>query len=358
MVKNEDILKPLIFLDIFDYPPTTMEIWRFLGVEAELHSVVISNEAAKSEKSIKEDYNNLMKNQIATDKVVARRIEADSLLRSATLGMTEKNGFYFLNNGEKLIEKRRDFFKLSEKKFKVAQKAARILRFVPGVKMAAICNNFYYTKDSDIDFFIIIEKNRMWLARALATIALHIFRLRRHGKKIADRICLSFYITEDNLNLESLTLKKSDDKSVDDPYFCYWLGFLQPIYDIGGIYEKFWQVNFWIKNFFPNIFPNETNETKKIKDNFFSVFWKKINSVWFGGFVGNFLERVARKIQLSKMSNRRSPLRETGGETTHPREGNVGVVISDNILKFHENDRREYFREQLKIKSARLMEKN
>ncbi len=362
MAKQEDILKSLIFLDIFDYPSTAMEVWRFLGVRAELSDFVIPNEAERREESVVTDYNCLTDNLISKDKVVAHIIEIDLLL---ALGMTNKNGFYFLNGRDDLLEKRRKFFYLAERKFKIAQKAARILRFIPGVKLSAVCNNFYYHPESDIDFFIIIQKNRMWLARALATIVLHLFRLRRHGKKIADRICLSFYITDDNLNLENLTLKKfnnknnfgdsrvgadslptgqagsqaRNDKEIDDPYFCYWLAFLEPIYDAGGVYEKFWQANSWIKKIFPNIFPNITNQTKMVKDNFFSGIFKRINFWWFNSFIGGLLEFLAKKIQLKKMSLRQS---------------NFGVIISDKILKFHENDKREYFREQLRIKREEL----
>jgi hypothetical protein len=300
MVSQEDIIKTLLFLDIFDYPPTAMEIWRFLPAPAESGETI--------------------------EKL------------SSQEGFQQKNGFYFLPGREELIEKRREFDYLAEKKFKIAKRAAWLLHFIPGIKMVAVCNNFYYRPQSDIDFFIIIKQGRMWLSRALATAVLHLFRLRRYGKKIADRICLSFYITEDNFNLEKIALRSADAADIDDPYLAYWLAFLKPIYG-QGCYNEFWRANLWLKNYFPNILPIIAERTKVVEDNWLSGFKKKANSWWFDSFVGDYLEALTKKLQRKKMSARRS---------------GPGVVIADNILKFHENDRREEFRNQLQIKNYKL----
>jgi hypothetical protein len=300
MVSQEDIIKPLLFLDIFDYPPTAMEIWRFLPVQAELGEVI------------------------------------ESLPQLG--GVSVKNGFYFLPGREEIVEKRREFNYLSEKKFKIAERAAWLIHFIPTVKMAAVCNNFYYREQSDIDFFIIAEKKRMWLTRLLVTALLHLFRLRRHDQKIADRICLSFYITEDALNLSGIALQP------DDPYLYYWLGFLEPVYG-QECYNEFWAANDWLKKYFPNILRKETNPSRLVKDGFVSRAKKGTAKLIFGGWLGDFVEKSSRWVQLKKISaNTASAARFNDGR----------VIISDTMLKFHENDRRKEFRNQLKVKNEKL----
>ena len=317
--KNDDLRRAvrevLCFLDIFDYPPTALELWRLLGVKAELVELLKILPLYKGELE-----------------GVDRCFGQDPTQPPFVKGRSQNSGFYFLPGREELIAKRSEFFHLAEKKYRIARRAADILKFVPGIKMVAVCNNFYYKPESDIDFFIIVKKGRLWLTRFLATAALHFFRLRRHGSKIADRICLSFYITDDNLNLEEITLKP------DDPYFNYWLAFLQPIYGLDA-YRRFWEANFWLKERMPNVFPNITNRTKIVEDSWLSVFLKRFDFWWFDSFFGGKLEELAKKIQFSRMSKKPS---------------GSGVVISDKILKFHENDRRSEFREKLKEKKEKI----
>ncbi|MDD5527378.1 MAG: hypothetical protein PHO56_00155 [Patescibacteria group bacterium] len=333
MIKQRDIIKSLIFLDIFDYPLTAMEIWRFLPVRAELGETVniLSSFVIPTEARLARSGGIPF---VPPESAIGEKRDPSASAAAAyARDDKEKNGFYFLSGREELIEKRREFVSLAESKFKIAKRAAWLLHFIPGVKMIALCNNFYYRPESDIDFFIVLEQGRMWLGRALVTAALHLFRLRRHGKKIANRICLSFYITEDNLNLEKIALKSAKDgepAAVADPYLAYWLAFLKPIYG-QECYDLFWQANVWLNNYFPNILPIVANQTKIVKDNRLAALEKKINSWWFDSFIGACLETLARKIQMKKMSGRRS---------------GPGVIIADNILKFHENDRREFFREE------------
>jgi hypothetical protein len=349
MVRQEDIIKPLIFLDIFDYPPTAMELWRFLPMPAELG-------------------------------------EISPLLPKEGFG--GGYGFYFLSGHEALVEKRREFFYLSEKKFKIAKRAAWLLRFIPSVKMIALCNNFYYRPESDIDFFIIAAPGRLWLTRFFATIILDLFCLRARGKKTADRICLSFYLSEDNLNLENIALKNGggaivpegcgthcasredsqigchrpspssgnwnlalwhpqevrNDKEIDDPYLSYWLAFLELIYG-QECYNKFWQANSWLKNIFPNIQPRQPVSRRRIEDNFLSLGIKKIKSIWFYGALGDAMEKITKKIQWHKLSPKIKEMAASGG---------TQVIINDQMLKFHENDRREFFKEELRKRANKF----
>lgn len=351
MISREDIIKPLVFLDMFDYPPTAIEVWRFLGVRAELREVmdalyanVISKESrvlGTTEKSLIDD------NQVKGFLADARNDNGDAKQMNPGLrrddAETEKGdtGFYFLpgpfgsagstrlttgqGRRDVLVEKRRDFFHLSERKFKIAQRAAWLLHFIPSIKMIAVCNNFYYREQSDIDFFIITAANRLWFTRFFATIILDIFGLRARGEKTADKVCLSFYLSEDGLNLENVILKP------DDPYLAYWLVFLEPIYG-QECYNKFWEANGWIKKIFPNIFPKMPVPRRRVGMDAkqLPVFLPLKRFV-------DWLERMLQKVQWWKIP---AHVKEMAALNDNR------VVINESMLKFHENDRREYFRDK------------
>lgn len=289
------ILTSLAFFDIFDYPMTPLELWQYSDVKCKLEDVFLC-------------------------------------LQSGELkgGVESKNGFYFFKGREEIVEKRMRQYNLVDQKFKIAIRAIKFLRFLNGVRMIAVCNNFSYSEGSDIDLFIIIRKGRMWLTRFLITILVHLLGVRRHGQKVANRICLSFYITDDNLNLEKITLPQ-------DPYFYNWLIDLIPVYD-DGVYAEFWQENSWLLDEKPNAQKKIVSTRRRIKDSSFSDFWKSINLWWFDSFIGNLLEKLTKILQKKKMSHNLNSLAQ---------ENDSRVIISDQMLKFHEGDRREEYRREM-----------
>ena len=266
------IIDVIAFFDLFNCPLTVFEIWKYLNLKQEtiysISKILDSNEL-----------NNII---------------------------SQKNGFYFLVGKEKIVKLRINEYNLSCEKFKIGLKAAQKLRYINGVKMVAICNNIFYKKESDIDFFIITSPNRIWLTRLLVTLIIHFYGLRRYDKKIADKICLSFYISENKMNLKDITLKS-------DPYFYIWLANLYPLYissqssaerlrrERFDCYKIFLMENSWIKKYLPNIFNKKTSYLRSVSDNIFSIMLKKINNLWFSGMMGNFLEKKVKKAQLKKM---------------------------------------------------------
>ena len=154
---EQSILFTISYFDVFEYPLTSFEVWRYLfAYKADLVRVILT---------------------------------LDELIRQGKIEM--KNGFYFLPERSNLLEKRQDKYDISEKFWRRAITATRILSYLPFIKMISIVNSlafFNCDKDSDIDFFIITERNKIWTARALSSVLLHILGLRRHGKKVAKRI--------------------------------------------------------------------------------------------------------------------------------------------------------------------------
>ena len=378
MITREDVIKPLIFLDIFDYPPTATEVWRFLGVQAELGEVVEAIsinrhprvggdpgfEATKLDSRLRGNDNGPCHAAVSRQGTAT----SDEAFLSQSAGrdcdMAKKRPFDYAGSTRLTTgQGRREFNYLSEKKFKIAKRAAWLLHFIPSIKMIAVCNNFYYREKSDIDFFIITAANRLWLTRFFATIILDIFGLRARGKKTADKICLSFYLSENSLNLESVVLKP------DDPYFCYWLAFLEPIYG-QGCYNKFWEANAWLKNIFPNIEAKRPVARRCVgRDQLYYLQLRAgqvVNQPTLSGTKPTLprdashsrgfgicdhprrgmLEKIAKKIQWWKISPHVKEMAALGDNR---------VVINDAMLKFHENDRREEFKKKFNDKISEFI---
>ncbi len=273
------------------------------------------------------------------------------------LNLNSKYGYYFLPGREAIVEERRRKLLISEQKLKIARRAAKIIKSVPFLRAVFVCNSTgaeQANEDSDIDFFIVTEKNRIWITRLLVTFLLELFRLRRSGKHIKNKVCLSFYVTVYNLDLANFRVAD------DDVHFAYWLNQMLPIFDPEDYYLKFLHVNLWTKTYLPNAEPKQTSSyLLKIPESRFGKLWKKIWEKMWEGSYGDLINSQAKKIQLAKMSRSRSASRsrmldfaeaksaKSSGNMIHQGE-DKGVVISDGVLKFHEKDARIDYLEKWK----------
>ena len=303
---ENSIRKTLAYFDIFDHPLTKEELFCRLNSHNKKNNIGFVDFILKLKK---------IKNK--KDECI----------------FEYKNGYYFLPGREEIIDSRQRTIRLLERKMKIAKRGVRKLRYVPFIRGIFICNTVASastTDNSDIDVFIVVKKNRIWLSRLLITLVLNFFDLRRTKKKIKDKICLSFYVADNNLNLSNICIEQPDI------YLMYWLDQLIPVYDPDDFREKILKKNNWAKKYLPNAFRkykllsrwkvDDTDFTKKIKNN--------LDKILRNNF-GIFLESQTKKLQKIKMNRNYSSIQN---------ESDSRVVISDNMLKFHENDRREYYK--------------
>lgn len=300
---SEAIARTIAFFDIFDFPLTAFEIWLYLW-------------RPESEK------------EIAVSAVI-EILENDELLKKKT---GKKEGFYFLSGREEILEERRRRYNYADRKFRRARRAAKLFRFIPWIKMVALGNLIggrNLKKEGDIDLFIISEPGKIWLSRFWAAGLAALLGWRPRGAKTKDRICLSFFAAADSLKMESLLLK--EDGRLFDPYFCYWLAFLTPLYDPDNFYDKLIAENLWLKNFLPGWRPLFCQN---------KIFPPAL--VWRRGFtfiLGRGGELV-KKIQLKIMAK----------EIKELMNKDEAVVVNDQILKFHTNDKREEYKKRWREK--------
>lgn len=269
---QKNILNTIIFYDILNFPLTSFEIWsRLIGENKHSLGEII---------------------EILESAEIKNRIE-------------EYNGFYFLRGRKELVSQRIQNDKNSGVKFEIAEKASKWLRFVPFVRMIALTGTLAMKnceKDSDIDFFVVLEEKRIFTGRLLVTAMVHLLGHRRYGKKIRNRICLNYYITTGSLEIERKDLFASNEYS-----------FIYPIFDSRGFFYQFCEANFhWIKKFKPNWeIPKLAPSRYHIAETKFSRLIQKMleNLINFPG--GDRIETWLKCMQIARIE--RNPLTKKTG---------------------------------------------
>jgi hypothetical protein len=294
------IVRAIVFFDMFDYPLSANEIVSYLDCPATF-------------------------------------LEASKALENLPDNIQEKQGFYFLSGREGLLTERPKRFNFTAQKFKIAKRVTKVFRLVPYIELLAVSNiigSHNLRDQSDIDLFIITRPKRIWLTRLICAGLMKILNLRPNKKTKRNKICLSFYITTEQLNLEKLKI------SDNDWYFNYWLAGLVPLYDRGGVYEKLIKQNSWLERFLPNWRPYGPVGSREIKV-------RKCLSKFkmFGGRIMDRMEMVAKKWQLRILP---PELKELMNQDTR-------VIISDSIIKLYLVDRRAELSEKYQTRIKNLL---
>ncbi|MEA3449608.1 MAG: hypothetical protein U9Q85_01365 [Patescibacteria group bacterium] len=290
--KEASILKTLVFFDMFDFPLTAFELWQYSCIECDLGELIAV---------------------LDNSEYLKRKISV-------------KNIFYCLRDREEIISIRLARYHSSARKFKKAKSFIYLFRLFPWIEMIAMANVIgadNLRDESDIDLFIITSSKRIWITRFFCILITKLFNARPKPGKKRDKICLSFYVARDGLNLKNLML-------ADDVYFKHWLISLMPLLDRKNTYKKFIKKNFWIKKDFPNWEEVKTVENRKIK-NIKNIIYLEIFDLFFGG-----LDQTVKKLQLKLLAP----------ELKKKLNKDTSVVMSDQVLKMYSNDRRESYKKR------------
>jgi len=232
----------------------------------------------------------------------------------------EHDGAFSLQNTVEFWRDWQKKQKLRHAFFKKVRRTQAWLALCPFIKLIAVCNTLPLgdvREDSDIDLFVVTQKNRLFIARLGLTVLTSLLGVRRHGRKIRKRFCLSFYVTEEHLNLEGLALKPLD------LYLAYWVKTLEPITGDFHTYETFLRENAWIKALFATIQPKKRYFRKSsFLQQFVRGTMEKLlnHDLW---------ERKAQNHQLRRIREKAAQLSDASG-----------TVISETMLKFHDHDAR------------------
>lgn len=294
---QQSLLATLAYFDLFDYPLTLPELRRY---------------------------------RYRTDGVGGDIGMNDVLIALAETTAGERDGFYYLRGREAIVATRQRRYRMAEAKFAKARRAAAFLGRLPSVQMVAVCNSLAISnaaEQSDIDLFVVCRPGSLWTTRLLVVGLLHVFNLRPTDERSADTFCMSFFLSQDRLDISRLAL------APEDTYLRYWIASLVPLYDAGGVMEAFVAANGWIGDRLPEV----GRATGRKADSLDRSFRSRPSAL-------RPFEHWAKRRQMKRFPEE---LRTMANMDSR-------VVVSDDILKFHVNDRRAYYEGRFRAKLNEL----
>jgi hypothetical protein len=276
------ILRTTAYFSYFSYPLTSFEIWKWLLDPTLPYSYKEVCEALSGE--------------IVQDKI--RRV----------------GGFYGLGKVEEQVEDRAGRLLDALQKYASLRAYISYVSRIRAVRGIAICNSLAFhhtTQASDVDLFIVTEPGRTWTARFLTALPLMAMR-RRPGEGKRHPVCLSFFASESALALEGLRIGE------EDPYLAYWAVTLIPLLDRSLWQRKFFEDNRWVKEHLPNAYPVKRARAYRQERR--------------RALLPNILsEKLLRKVQEERFPKHIKAMMNV----------DTRVVVRDDMLKFHDRDRRE-----------------
>ncbi len=295
---EKSIIKTFAYFDIFNYPLTLSEVWKYLYCPQQTYTLL----------------------------EVKQTLENSEFLQSRLVRI---EGFYAIKGREHTYLLRKQNNNWADRKLAKAVKLARLYRYAPFIKMIAVCNSLAYSNakhDSDIDLFVITTHGKIWVARFWAVFWVRLFGLRPDDNKRKDTFCFSFFVDEDHLNINNIRLGQHDI------YLTYWLQQMLPIYDPEGFYQKLLTANHWYQKYVPNSYANQfVNEVKATR--FSKIFSSILAFIFDPPILGKFLRTLYRRFQASIIDRNMQSMVNI----------DTRIIVNDFMLKFHANDRRDFF---------------
>lgn len=300
---EKSILATLVYADVFERPLTAWEIFRY--------AIAVNK---------KEIYFHQVLEALDKSQFLSKRIE-------------QKNGLYFLNHRQPIIEQRMARQKIADQKWKKVKRVIKFLQVVPYIRLVAVSGSLALNNpkpESDIDLLIVTKASRIWTCRALATLFFQLIGQRRHDQLTKDRFCLNHYITDQSLALPAKSL-----------YNAQTYAHLVPVLDTDNLIRQFQQTNQWVKDYL-SFYPSTwQGYLKKIKASSWLVSIGRLREAILNNFFGDWLESFLKAIQINRIQ--KDPLTYKAGGR---------VVFNDQQLEFHpdspEKDILEKYNKQMK----------
>lgn len=246
----QEALKPILYADIFDYPLTFEEIYKFLEFKAS-----------------REELQQLL------NQAVARR------------EISVKDGFYSLVDRPDLVVKRRERWQAAQALWPKALEYGRWIASLPFVRMVAVTGSLAVENPrdniDDIDYLIVTSPGRLWLCRAM------IIMLVRLGHLRGVHLCPNYMLTEKLLYFED-----------DNLFIAREMLQMVPIYG-SPTYRAMRQLNNWVTDYLPQ--GTGLNLDKLDDDLAWPQFWLKRGGEFIlKGSLGDWLEKPLQSYQITK----------------------------------------------------------
>ncbi len=196
----QSVFHTLAYADVFDYPLTAPEVYRYLT----------------STKGTMEE--------------VTRALSDKSLF-------SQTGEYCTLRGREAIVETRKRRAQVAARLWRKAIRYGRIIASLPFVKIVAITGSLAMNnteEGKDIDYMIVTAPNRLWTCRALSLLVARIAKLEGVS------LCPNYLVTTNALELKERSL-----------YVAHELAQMIPLSGM-KMYNEFRQRNAWVEGYLPN----------------------------------------------------------------------------------------------------------
>lgn len=222
--------------------------------------------------------------------------------------LTQVDDFYVYGSDLDSVIKRLRGNRNAKKIMQKAQERALFISKFPFVKSVGVSGSLskgYYDNDSDIDFFVITQHNKLWICRTLLMLYKKIFLL--NSRKY---FCVNYFISDQQLEIEEKNRFTATE--------------LKTLIPMQGkqVFEKFYQKNTWIKDYFSK-FEINLESVLEIKK---TGLTKTIEFFFDNGF-GDAIDHAFKSITLRKWRAKFNFLSED--------DFKIALKSTKNISKHH-----------------------
>lgn len=267
------ILKVLLYFKVFDHPIRKEELFTF----------VCDN------------------NKINVQAALAKMVN-EGMVRI-------KDDFVWVLNPESIVTKRIEGNEQAYKALKGAKKQARLLSWLPFIKCICISGSlskYYMDKESDIDYFIIVDEKRLWITRFIFSFIIKLLKLCRMEK----RFCPNYIITNTNLEIRNKNI-----------YTAMEVVTLIPVYNQES-YEMFLDANDWVRSYFPHYENNIAGDVYRYRKNLLTIISRTKVFTWIDRAAYQlFKSRINSQLKAGKLKVK-----------------NDDIIITPDEYKYHIKD--------------------
>jgi hypothetical protein len=222
---SQSIMKTLLYYDVFTYPLKAQEIYHYLDRNSvSVHDVANHLEKLKEEKII-----------------------------------FKYEDFYTVRQNPALVERRINGNKMAADSLPFALEKAKLISrfpFVRAVMASGSLSKDFMDENSDLDFFIVVSKKRVWTTRMFLVLYKKLFL--RNSHKL---FCVNYFVDENHLEIEEKNIFTATE-----------LASIVPLYGKNSYVQLMTRNDQWLRSFFPNyrmrstqnVIPESTSTFKRI----------------------------------------------------------------------------------------------
>jgi hypothetical protein len=247
------VFHTLAYADVFDYPLTAEEIYRYLT----------SMKASREEIS-----------RVLADETLFARVDE----------------YFTLRGREEIVKTRKRRAEISARLWLKAARYGRIIAMLPLVRMVAVTGSLAMNntdEGKDVDYMIVTAPNHLWTCRALSLLVARLARVE------GVNLCPNYLITTNALDLQERSL-----------YVAHELAQMIPLSGM-EIYREIRRLNVWIYDYLPNaLMEPEMPQGMKPAENY--SFFQKISEIPFRFPFAKWLEKWEMNRKIPRLTREQS----------------------------------------------------